>query len=233
LYPLINSRKFIAMEERREIKILLIDDHHMILEGYRNVLSKSRIDKVDFSIDTAENCELAWHKIKKGNYQVVFLDINFPVSENSKILSGEDLGIKIKKEYPLIRIIILTILEDSFRLHNILSNINPDGFLLKGETTSKELVRCLERVLHSPPYYGAKVSKLLHSGNTQRFYLDETDRTMLYHLSLGAKTKDLPGHVNLSLRAVEDRKRKLKEIFGVSGEGNKALLEKARESGYI
>jgi len=56
---------------------------------------------------------------------------------------------------------------------------------------------------------------------------------ILYQLSLGTKTKDLTKFIHLSLRAVEDRKKRLKEIFGVSGEGNKALLEKARESGYI
>ena len=221
------------MEERKEISVLLVDDHHMILEGYKNVLSKLIIDQVDFIVDTADDCDLAWNKIKSGRYDVVFLDINFPVSASSRILSGEDLGIKIKEEYPSTRIVILTIIEDSFRLHNILSNINPDGFLLKGETTARELARCLEKVLDCPPFYGSKISKLLHSGNTQRHFIDETDRLMLYQLSLGTKTKDLPEVVNLSLRAVEDRKRKLKELFGVSGESNKALLQKARESGYI
>jgi DNA-binding NarL/FixJ family response regulator len=150
-----------------------------------------------------------------------------------KIHSGEDLGIKIKRDFPGIKIIILTVLEDPFRIFNILSNIKPDGFLIKGETTSKELVRCLEKVLTSPPYYGSKISKLLRSGVTHKFAIDETDRIMLYQLSLGTKTKDLTEYVNLSLRAVEDRKKRLKEVFGVSGEGNRALLEKARESGYI
>jgi len=63
--------------------------------------------------------------------------------------------------------------------------------------------------------------------------LDEKDRIILNQLSLGTKTKDLTTHVNLSLRAVEDRKRKLKEIFDVVGEGNQALLKKARSIGYV
>ncbi|WP_373060205.1 response regulator [Zunongwangia sp. H14] len=221
------------MEELNRINILLIDDHHMILEGYKNVLSQLELDNVELSIDTADNCDIAWGKIKNKNYHIVFLDINFPVQENSIILSGEDLGVKIKTQFPKIKVVILTVLEDSFRLHNILSNINPDGFLLKGETTSKELSRCLEKVITAPPYYGQKISKLLRSEVAHQFSIDETDRIMLYQLSLGTKTKDLTKFVNLSLRAVEDRKKKLKEIFGVSGEGNKALLEKARESGYI
>jgi hypothetical protein len=49
----------------------------------------------------------------------------------------------------------------------------------------------------------------------------------------GSLQKDPTKFVYLSLRAVEDRKKRLKEIFRVRGEGNKALLEKAREGGYI
>lgn len=217
----------------KKIKVLLIDDHHMILEGYKNVLSQYNFDNIELSVDTADNCDLAWEKIKLDNFQVIFLDINFPISESNKILSGEDLGMKIKNEFPTLKIIILTVLEDTLRLQNLLLNLNPDGFLLKGETTSTELLRCLEKVITSPPYYGTKISKLLHFEVTRKSSIDQTDRTMLYQLSLGTKTKDLPKEVDLSLRAVEDRKRKLKEIFGISGEGNKALLEKARESGYI
>lgn len=221
------------MGKKNDINILLVDDHHMILEGYKNVLSKKNFSESKLKIDTADNCDLAWDKINNENFQIIFLDINFPVQENSKILSGEDLGVKIKKEFPHIKIVILTVLENSFRLYNILSSINPDGFLLKGETTAQELQRCLEKVLDSPPYYGPKISKILRSEVTNKSFVDETDRIMLYQLSLGTKTKDLTKFMHLSLRAIEDRKKRLKEIFGVSGEGNKALLEKARESGYI
>lgn len=206
------------MDKFRDINILLVDDHHMILEGYKNVLSRAKYTGVYLSIDTSDNCDIAWEKLSNGNYQIVFLDINFPVQENSEILSGEDLGVKIRKELPNIKIVMLPVLEDVFRLHNILSNINPDGFLSKGETTSKELLRCLENVIDSPPYYGPKISRILRSEIANKLFIDETDRILLYQLSLGTKTKDLTNFVHLSQRAVEDRKKKLKEIFGVSGE---------------
>lgn len=219
------------MNDTKEITILLIDDHNMIIEGYKNVLLN--IDGIHFEIDTANSCDRAWGKIKNKKYDLIFLDINFKHAETNKILSGEDLGIMIKKAYPENKIIIITVLEDSFRLHNILTNINPDGFLLKGETNVKELKRCVETVLSSPPYYGSKIAKLLQSNVTYEFALDKIDRLILHQLSLGTKTKDIPQYINLSLRAVENRKRRLKNIFGVSGKGNKALLEKARESGYV
>ena len=188
------------MDTKNDIKILLVDDHHMILEGYKNVLSKKNFLEIKVLIDTADNCDLAWEKISKENYQIIFLDINFPVQPGNKILSGEDLGVKIKREFPDIKIVILTVLEDSFRLHNILSNINPDGFLLKGETTSQELLRCLEKVVDTPPYYGPKISQILRSEVTNKSSVDEIDRIILYQLSLGTKTKDLTKFVHLSLR---------------------------------
>lgn len=211
----------------------MVDDHHMILEGYQNVLSSLKVKNIFFNVDTADSCNLAWEKIGLGNYHMVMLDISFPFSKENKFFSGEDLGIKIRQEYPAIKVIILTMLQDSFRLHNILDNLNPEGFLLKGEITAKKLIECVETVAATPPYYGSRILKLLYSRASDKFTLDKTDRIILYQLSLGTRTKDLPNHVNLSLRAVEDRKKKLKEIFGVKGEGNNALLEKARESGYI
>lgn len=172
--------------------------------------------------DMADNGDMALEKISSGNYHIILLDLNFPVSEGSKFLSGEDLGIKIKEEYPTMKVIILTVLEDSFRLYNILNNINPEGFLIKGEVIPKKLIDCIETVISTPPYYNYRISKLLHSRATHKFSQDKTDRIILYQLSLGTKTKDLPQEANLSLRAIEDRKKKLKNILVLKVRGIKS-----------
>ena len=215
-------------------KILLIDDHPLILEGYQNVLSRLKIPEINFVIETSDNCDHAWKKIVTENYDVVFLDINFPVAENSRFISGEDLGAEIKNEFGnKIKLVILTVIEDSLRIQNILRNVNPDGFLVKGETNSEELITCLKKVISTPPFYGSTISKILQSEAINSQIIDEIDRQILHQLSLGTKTKDIPQHVHLSLRAVEDRKRRLKDIMNVHQGGNRALLEKARKSGYI
>ncbi|MEH6762830.1 MAG: response regulator [Maribacter arcticus] len=216
-----------------KIKILLVDDHHMILEGYKNVILRNTFNDLKIEIDTANSCDHAYEKIRINEYNLVLLDINFPINPDSKFLSGEDLGIWLKKEYKTTKLMILTVLEDPFRLNNILINVKPDGFLLKGETTSQELINGIEKVLFSPPYFGPKISKILLSTTIHSYSLDEKDRIILYQLSLGIKTKNLPSYVHLSLRAIENRKKRLKEIFNISGENNTDLLEKARESGYI
>jgi len=63
--------------------------------------------------------------------------------------------------------------------------------------------------------------------------IDKKDRQILYELSLGTKMKDLPNIVPLSIAGIEKRKRILKEIFDVEDQGDKALILKARELGFI
>ncbi|WP_285715335.1 hypothetical protein, partial [Proteus vulgaris] len=41
------------------IKILMIDDHPMIIEGYQNTLLFSKKDNQDLEIDIANNCDEA------------------------------------------------------------------------------------------------------------------------------------------------------------------------------
>ena len=63
--------------------------------------------------------------------------------------------------------------------------------------------------------------------------VDKIDRQIFYELSLGTRTKDLPEVVPLSIAGVEKRKRLLKEKFDVEEQGDKALIIKAREMGFI
>lgn len=221
------------MESKETLNILLVDDHQMILEGYINTLKRTQSNTYECFFDTENDCDRAWEKIKIKTYHLVFLDINFPVKKHHRFLSGEDLGIQIRKEFPKIKIIISTVLEEPIRLRNLLKSINPEGFLLKGETNSKELVRCFEKVIEAPPYYSSKITKRLRNETQHSPLIDDIDRMILYHLSLGTKTVDLIHYIPLSLRGIENRKRQLKEIFGVEGQGNRALLEKARENGYL
>lgn len=219
--------------KKKEVRILLVDDHPMILEGYKNVLSRAKLEEVRLQVESVDNCDKAWVKIRGREYDVIFIDINFSNVLDGKIVSGEELGKKVKLAYPSIKVVVLTVLESRFRVEQILRNINPDGFLLKGETTSKNFLRCLEMVLVSENYYSPKISNILRSRYSTGIVIDEVDEEILRQLSMGSKTKEIAASVNLSVRAVEDRKRKIKESFGVAGENTRIVLKKAKEYGYI
>lgn len=222
---------------KRRLKVLIVDDHPMIVEGYKNALLGIDESKYNLNITTADSCDSAFDKIKRSvhtkPYDVVFLDIKLPPSADGQILSGEDLGVKVKQLLPNSKVAILTMFNDNFRINNIVANVNPDGFLVKSDITSGELIHAFDTIVKDPPYYSHTIAKLLRKRMSSNIVLDEIDRGILYYLSKGTRTKNLPEYVKLSLAAIEKRKKNLKEAFGPDIQTDKDLLDKARDMGYI
>jgi len=219
--------------------VLIIDDHPLISDSYKDAFLdvSTKNEHIEFNIDIANNCDIADEKIKTASLgdglDIVFLDIRLPPSSDKKILSGEDLGIKIRKMIPSTKIIIATTFNDNYRIHSIYESINPDGFLIKNDITDKDVVNAIQAVIIDNPYYSTTVVKLMRKHMSNSFRVDPTDRQILYQLSIGTKMKDLPGIIHLSMAAIEKRKRILKEQFNIEGQEDKVLIAIAKEKGFI
>ncbi|WP_405606101.1 response regulator [Polaribacter sp. Asnod1-A03] len=218
----------------------IIEDHPLIIEAYKSAFNflQEEGSFVSFDIITANNCDSAIEIIedfskKNKNIDIIFLDISLPPSKDKKILSGEDLGLKIKKLLPKSKIIISTSFNDNYRIYSIFKNINPEGFLIKNDITPKELVTAIKEVIKEPPYYSKTVSKLLRNQLSNNFSLDDIDRKILHELSIGTKIKDLPKIVHLSISGIEKRRLHLKQVFNINGESDRELILIAKEKGFI
>ena len=192
---------------------------------------------LSFAIEAENCCGSASKKIKdlhkKNGVDIIFLDIKLPPSEKEQMFSGEDLGVLIKELLPNSKIIISTTYNDNFRIHNIIKNLNPDGFLIKNDITPEELIAAIKTVINDPPYYSQTVVKLLRKHVSNNLILDKIDRQLLYEISNGTKMKQLPLVIPLSIAGIEKRKRHLKQIFEVEGLGDKGLVHIAKEKGFI
>ena len=226
--------------ERKKTSVLIIDDHPLICDAYVNALHfiEKENSEISFKITLTHNCDDAIAKIKESSkrvlkYELIFLDIKLPPSKDKKILSGEDLGLEIKKLLPDSKVIVSTTYNDNYRIYSLMKNLNPDGLLIKNDITASELVNAINLVLTSPPYYSSSVSQTIRNEMLNDLLLDKIDRRLLYELSIGTKTKDLPITLPLSIAGVEKRKRNLKNVFDVSGLEDKDLINKAKEKGFI
>lgn len=226
--------------ENKRYTVLIIDDHPLIVSAYKSAFNyiEKQNTALDFDIDEASDCDSAYKKIiqlsvSNKKLDLVFLDISLPPSKDGTILSGEDLGLKINELVPGTKIIVSTTFNDNYRIHGLFKNLDPDGFLVKNDIDPKELVNAITTVLTDPPYYSKTIIKLLRNEVSSDFILDETDRKLLYELSIGTLMKDLPDLLSLSLAGVEKRKRHLKEIFNAESPYDKKLLLIAKEKGFI
>ncbi|TBN05663.1 response regulator transcription factor [Hyunsoonleella flava] len=216
----------------------MIDDHPIIIEGYQNTLQFTKKEHQELDIDIANNCDEALAYMRKSvdsntPYDLLFVDISLPPSSDGRMNSGEDLAEYARKVLPDAKIIILTMFNESFRIHNIIKNIDPEGFLIKSDLTSSELASAFQAVLSNPPFYSGTVNSFIRKSITSDIVIDDKNRKILYLLSQGVKTKNLASHLDISLSAVEKRKKQLKELFEIEDGQDESLLNAARAKGFI
>ncbi|AUC82583.1 response regulator transcription factor [Lacinutrix sp. Bg11-31] len=220
------------------IKILMTDDHPMIIEGYQNTLLATKKESQNLIIDFATNCDESLELINKSIslgefYTVYFFDISMPPSKDGKFKSGEDLAMYVREKSPRSKIVMLTMFNESYRIHHVINKINPEGFLIKSDLTSRELASGFQAVLNNPPFYSGTVNQSIKKTRFSNLEVDEVNHRILYLISRGIKNKDIAKEMGLSLSSIEKKKKLLKEIFKIEEGDEKTLIEKAKGYGFI
>jgi len=127
-----------AMEDTRPpLRLLLVDDHQVVLEGLASMLASqsSRVVIQDATTDAVDALRLAAER----RPDVVLLDVRL------KGASGLDLCQELVRRHPGIKVVFFTVYDDEQYLFQAL-RIGASGFLLK-TTTGPELADHLDRVM--------------------------------------------------------------------------------------
>ncbi|NER11094.1 DNA-binding response regulator, NarL/FixJ family, contains REC and HTH domains [Muriicola jejuensis] len=221
----------------RTVRILAVDDHEMTTLGYKFILEDTEFDGFKVQMDTAKSYEESVKKIEEAAkgipYDILLLDIQLSNPTEGPAKTGEDLGIRARKVSPGSKIVFMSSFSDNYRINSIMQTVDPEGYMVKTEIDQKSLQAMVNTVLTSPPYYTQKALVAIRKKMAQDISLDENDKKILYHLSIGTKTKDMVKYISLSLPGIENRKRQLKSLFGVEKQNDQALITASRNKGFI
>lgn len=130
------------------LKILLIDDHKIFNDGLKSLLNEQPDFTVCAQVFQAKD---VFFSIQSHNPDLIILDINL------QGINGIDLGKKIVNDFPKIKVMILTMYNQSKLLEEA-KEAGLHGYLLKDATTP-ELLTALQTVLVGNPYFDTKVAK--------------------------------------------------------------------------
>lgn len=118
------------------IKILIADDHPLIRNGLKQLLSKQ--SDIEVTCEASNGKEI-FDLLKKNTIDVVILDISMPGMSGIEVLD------KVKQKYPSLPVLMLSALsEDLYALKTLKSGAS--GFINK-EAAPEELVKAIRKVV--------------------------------------------------------------------------------------
>lgn len=216
--------------------IFIVDDHPFIIEGYKNAITRYNPKEFEFSIKQAKDCKSAYEIITNPDtivFDIAFLDISMPAYEEKGMLSGEDLARLLNEYMPSCKIILLTMYTELLKIKNIIDSINPSGLVIKNDLTFDELLFGFDKVINNQTYYSQSIQKMMDLDKNEAIEIDLIDKQILFHISKGTKTKDIPQYVSISIEAVEKRTINLKKLLGLKGGSDIELVKEAKDKGLL
>jgi DNA-binding NarL/FixJ family response regulator len=189
---------------------LLADDHRMVAEGLKSLLS------ADFDlVDVVEDGRALILAAKKHNPDVIVADIAMPH------LNGLDALTLLKKENPRVRVIFLTMHQEVAYARRALE-AGASGFVLK-HSAPAELVTAIHASLEGKTYLTpALAGEVIHAfrmgkddASDRATKLTTRQREILQLLAEGRSAKEIAGTLGISSRTVEFHKYHLMESLQI------------------
>ena len=196
--------------EMKPIRVLIADDHALVRAGIRVLVEK--IEGVAVVGEAGTGSE-ALKLIKELNPTLVLLDLTMPDG------SGFDVLNHVTKNFPEIRVIVLTVHEAGEYAIRALRD-GAAGFLPKS-AASTELELAIQTVMRGDMYISDETSKktMLQFGkNTKRELLDTLSprqREVLRLIALGKTTKQIGQLLEISVKTVETHRAQLMDRLDI------------------
>jgi DNA-binding NarL/FixJ family response regulator len=182
----------------RKPRILLADDHALVLEGFRRIL-EGHYELVGTVGDGRALLEAA----KTMHPDIVILDISMP------LLNGIDAAAQLKKICPKAKIIIVTMHADTDYVRSAFE-AGASAYVLKRSAVD-ELEQAIRAVLEGHSYITPLITKelvdvFLATGSEKSGGLTPRQREVLQHLAEGRTAKEIANLLNITSRTVEFHK---------------------------
>jgi len=205
----------------KKIRLILADDHPLIREGFRSLLSKSEYFEI---VAEAESGTDLIEKASEHHPDIVLVDITMPQ------LNGLQAIERLKEMDSSLKFIILSMHEEREYVLQAIKT-GAQGYLLKN-VEGEELERAIRTVNDGGKYYSAFVTQILAESiskpeNTVEAEITLREKEVLQRVANGQSTKQIASELNISIRTVESHRINLLRKLKVNNSAE--LIRKAIE----
>lgn len=195
--------------QHKPISVLIVDDHPMVIEGLKTLLS----DNESVAVQTHfTNGKETLDFLEKEIVDVILLDVNLPD------INGVEMVKFILDKRATIKILGLSTYSEPSIINQMIKN-GVKGYLLKN-ATSDELVNAIVQVHQNNFYFGSEVQKILADSVTQESKdlpkLTRRETHILRLIADGKTTNVIAEELFISPLTVETHRRNLMQKLEVS-----------------
>jgi DNA-binding NarL/FixJ family response regulator len=213
-----------------KIRIVLADDHPIVLDGLRNLIRAED----DFELVGEAASGLAALKIiREKRPDIAVLDISMPE------LNGIALSRRLAAEMPELRVLVLTLHEDRAYL-NLALEAGVRGYILK-RSAVENLVQAVRAVMVGGLYVDAaiagrmfeskRVSARPSAGKNAPPALTDREADVLKMAALGFTNKEIASRLDVGVKSIETYKARGLEKLGLKSRAE--LVRYASGQGWL
>jgi DNA-binding NarL/FixJ family response regulator len=208
------------------IKILVADDHPIVRQGLKQILS----EYPDMTVaDEAGNGKEVLTKVGKKDFDIVLLDISMPGRNGLDILK------ELKTKKPKLPVLVLSIYpEDQYAVRVL--KLGAAGYLTK-ESVPEELVAAIRKVARGRKYVSNSLAEKLASDleiNAEKPLhenLSDREYQVMFMIASGKRLKEISEELSLSIKTISTYRSRIMDKMQMRN--NAELIRYALQNGLV
>lgn len=191
------------------IKVIIVDDHPIVLEGLKNLLSNREDIMLAGYFETGK---AGLQGIEQLQPDVVLLDINLPD------ISGMDISKQIRKKDKDVRIIALSVHNEQPVIKSMLQ-YGVNGYVLKN-SVGQEIVLAIHKTMEGQTYLCQKTQEIMRNNRDNGLVeiprITRREKEILELIGKGLTTGQIAEQLFISTHTVESHRKNLMGKFEVN-----------------
>ncbi|MBC2845762.1 response regulator [Winogradskyella flava] len=195
-----------------QFSIIIADDHAMFLDGLKSILAEESSIKIVLTAKTGAQV-LKYLRINtEEKIDLIITDINMPE------MDGVELNNAIKAEFPNIKTLVVSMLEDPKKIKT-LTDDNANGYISKN-AEKKELLVAIKTILNGDNYFSQRIKQIameamFSAKQQQEITLTKREKEVLKLIAQEFTTQEIADKLFLSKHTIESYRKNLISKLGV------------------
>ena len=203
------------------IKVFIVDDHYMVVEGIRSLLQAEESIELVGSASNASSC-LAF--LRQQLPDIILMDINLPD------VQGTELCKQVKALYPQVFVLGLSTFNQQSLINKMLEN-GASGYLLKN-ATRQEMMEAIQAVLRGKVYLSFEAASAIRQReNSGLPVLTRREKEVLSLVAEGCTNHEIAEKLFISSSTVDTHRKNL--LLKMDARNTAALVKIAMDNQLI